>query len=75
MSQGFADQKYYEVSARLGEMVSSSDDTAPENERPISEVTVMGSPLAAIEQVVAQWQDLYPRRDGYVITNVKVEEI
>jgi len=75
MSQSFAQQNLYEVSARLGEMVSSDDDTTLENERSVSEVTRMGSALAAIEQVVAQWQETYPRRDGYVITNVKVQEI
>ena len=75
MSKGYADQKYYQVSACLGEMVSSDDETDLENCRQISEVTVASTADSAESMVSHQFADMYPRKDGYVVKNYQVEEL
>ncbi len=75
MAQGYADQKYYQVSACLGEMISSNDETDLENPLAISEVTVASSEASAEQMVSHQFADMYPRKDGYVISNIHAEEL
>lgn len=71
----FAHQKYFEVSACLEEMVSSSDETDLENCRTISEVTVASSAESAESMVSHQFADMYPRKDGYIVSNIHAEEV